>query len=93
LGLRKEAAMDADGINLVRVTTDDRTCQLWAAATPRGQAVDRVLDIVPEGWCAFLLDVSIEPWMNLGLSNMSYGEVRELSGAKLRDHRTTRTSE
>jgi hypothetical protein len=82
LDLRKEAPMDADEINLVRITTDDLTRQLWAAATPRGQAVDRVLDVVPEGWCAFLLDASIEPWMKPDLSHMSYGEVRELTVAK-----------
>lgn len=42
--------LDAGRFHLVRVTTDDRTHQLWAAATSREEAVDRVLDAIPEGW-------------------------------------------
>ena len=32
------------GVHLVRVTTDEREYQLWAAATPREQAVRLVLN-------------------------------------------------
>ena len=37
------------GVHLVRVTTDEREYQLWAAATPREQAVRLVLNAIPEG--------------------------------------------
>ena len=37
------------GVHLVRVTTDERENQLWAAATPREQAVRLVLNAIPEG--------------------------------------------
>ena len=61
-------------IQLVRVTTDERTFQLWAAATAREDAIDRVLDTIPEGWTACLLD---ERPVRM---NMTPGEVRELRG-------------
>ena len=75
--------MDMSAIHFVRVTTDDRSHQLWAAATAREDAVNRVLDGIPEGWSATLLDV-IMPEMDLphvhdALSNMTRGDVRELS--------------
>lgn len=45
----------AAGIHLVQVTTDEGELQLWIAATPLEEAVNRVLDAVPEGWSAALL--------------------------------------
>ena len=69
--------MNARSIHLVRVTTDDRTLQLWAAATSREEAVDRVLDAIPEGWAARLLDDSLNPRGD-AILGMSAGEVREL---------------
>jgi len=45
--------MDADGIHVVQVRTDDLPrgkIQLWFAAVPREQAIAAVLDAVPEGW-------------------------------------------
>lgn len=76
--------MDNSAIHFVRVTTDDRACRLWAAATAREDAVDRVLDLVPEGWTAVLVDaISPEidlPHMHDALSNMVRGDVRELFG-------------
>ena len=69
--------MNTHSIHLVRVTTDDRTHQLWAAATSREEAVDRVLDAIPEGWAARLLDRSLEPREN-AVRGMTAGEVREL---------------
>ena len=62
-------------IHLVRVTTDDRQSRLWASATAREDAVDRVLDAIPEGWTACLLDE--RPRDNVSM-NMTQGEVREL---------------
>ena len=43
-------------IYVVRVTTDDREHRVWAAATSCEEAVDRVLEQVPEGWTARLVD-------------------------------------
>jgi len=50
------AKLYASTVHLVRVTRDDREQEIWAAATSREDAVDRVLDAVPEGWSAVLLD-------------------------------------
>ena len=72
--------MNADSIHLVRVTTDDQKHQLWAAATSREDAVDRVLDAIPEGWAARLLDDSLKPREN-AVRDMIAGEVRELCEA------------
>ena len=69
-------------LHFVRVLTDDRTYRLWAAATPRDQAVDRVLDVIPEGWSARLLDEPIDPRVMVGLLELSPGEVRELTDWK-----------
>jgi hypothetical protein len=69
--------MNAQSIHLVRVTTDDRKRQLWAAATSREEAVDRVLDALPEGWAARLMDDALKPRGD-AVRGMSAGEVREL---------------
>ena len=69
--------MNARSIHLVRVTTDDRKLQLWAAATSREEAVDRVLDAIPEGWAACLLDDTLKPRGD-AILGMNAGEVREL---------------
>jgi hypothetical protein len=66
---------------LVRVTADDETQQLWAAATPRDEAVDRVLNAVPEGWSAKLVDERLKPREEL-TQTMTVGEVRELSNCQ-----------
>ena len=81
--------MDMRAFHFVRVTTDDRSCQLWAAATAREDAVDRVLDIIPEGWCARLIDEEAAH-MDLShldlhlvhaiLSKLAQGDVRALNG-------------
>lgn len=68
--------MIAQSIHLVRVLTDDRTHHLWAAATDRDDAVDRVLDAIPEGWAASLLD---EPWSTDNALNLIAGEVRDIT--------------
>ena len=64
-------------IHLVRVTTDDREHRIWAAATSREEAVDLVLDQVPEGWTARLLDDGRDHVGN-ALAGMQPGEIREL---------------
>jgi hypothetical protein len=72
--------MDSAAVHFVIVTTDDRVHQLWAAATSRGEAVDRVLDAVPEGWAARLVDEET-PTQKSAVLNISPGEVRELHTA------------
>jgi hypothetical protein len=69
---------NAPGVHLVRVITDDRQHQLWAAATPREEAVDQVLDAVPEGWAAALLSNSLKP-EEMEILNLKPGEVREIT--------------
>jgi len=70
--------VDPNGVHLVRVTTDDRRHRLWAAATSRDEAVTRVLNVIPEGWSARLLDDCLKPRRD-AVSTMIAGEVRELS--------------
>lgn len=80
--------MGTSAIHFVRVTTDDRSCQVWAAATARDDAVDRVLDMIPEGWCARLIDED-SAHMDLShldlhlvhaiLSKLAQGDVRALN--------------
>jgi hypothetical protein len=48
-------------VYLVRVITDDREHQIWAVAAPREEAVDLVLDAIPEGWAASLLTNKLKP--------------------------------
>jgi hypothetical protein len=67
----------ACGIHLVRVTTDDRVHQLWAAATLREEAVALVLNTIPEGWAAILLDTRLRPG-EAAFLEMKPGEIREL---------------
>ena len=70
--------MAATGVHLVRVTTDDREHQLWAAACPRREAVELILNAIPEGWTAALLSNELKPAESEAL-NMRAGEVRELT--------------
>ena len=70
--------MNAQNVHLVRVTTDDLEQRLWAAATSRDDAVDCVLNAVPEGWTARLLDETLEPRVR-AVAGMIAGEGRELA--------------
>jgi hypothetical protein len=72
-------------IYLVRVTTDEREHRVWAAATSRETAVDRVLDQVPEGWAACLMDDRTNAGGD-ALRDMMPGEVRELSRSMHQPH-------
>jgi hypothetical protein len=67
----------ASGIHLIQVTTDDRECQLWVAATPREEAVNSVLDAIPEGWTAALLTNRLTP-QEAGALHLRPGEVRKI---------------
>lgn len=64
-------------IHLVRVTTDDAERRIWLAATPREEAVDRVLDATPEGWTATLMEEGLSGEESANLA-MPPGEVREM---------------
>jgi hypothetical protein len=69
--------VNAHPVHLVRVTTDDREQRLWAAATSRDDAVDCVLNAIPEGWTARLLDEVVGARAD-AVHGMLPGEVREL---------------
>ncbi|MDA9398653.1 hypothetical protein XH79_07630 [Bradyrhizobium sp. CCBAU 45389] len=71
------AATDSD-VHLVRVTTDDRKHQIWVAAAPRAEAVNLVLDAIPEGWTAALLRNRLQAG-ELEALNLQPGEVREIT--------------
>ena len=71
------ASTYAVGIRLVQVTTDDREHQLWVAATPREDAVNSVLDAVPEGWTAALLTSRVTP-QEADALQLRPGEVRKM---------------
>ena len=71
--------MNTGNVNLVRVTTDDREQRFWAAATSRDDAIDCVLNAVPEGWTARLLDETLGP-REEAVAGMMPGEVRDLTG-------------
>jgi len=65
-------------VHFVRVTTDDWEHRVWAAATSREDAVDCVLDRVPEGWTVCLVD-EIVATHHRAVIDMTPGEVRELA--------------
>lgn len=65
-------------VYFVQVTTDDRDHRIWAAATSAEEAVDRVLNEVPEGWAAHLTDEITQAQRNAVLG-MRPGEVKELA--------------
>ena len=66
-------------VHLVRVITDDLEYQIWVAATSREDAVSRVLDCVPEGWTASLLEQSLNP-NEAAVLKLEPGDVRKLRG-------------
>jgi hypothetical protein len=67
------------GIYLVRVTTDDREHQLWAAAAAsQEEAINLVLKAVSDGWTAAPLSNRLKP-AEIEALNMKVGEVRELT--------------
>jgi hypothetical protein len=64
-------------VQLVRVTTDDRAFEVWAAATSSEEACSRILNAVPEGWSASLLDTRLTSQERTDLK-LQAGEVRKL---------------
>jgi hypothetical protein len=68
---------ETDLIQLVLVTPDDRDHEVWAAATSSEEAISRVLDTVPTGWSASLLDINVTPQERQALK-LQAGEVRKL---------------
>jgi hypothetical protein len=64
-------------VHLVRVITDDLEYQIWVAATSRDDAVSRVLDCVPEGWTASLLEESLDS-SEAAVLKIEPGDVRKL---------------
>ena len=70
--------MNTLGIYLVRVTTLEGQHHVWAAATPRDEAVNRVLEVAPPRCSAHLLDEHLKPRQDV-VMNMTPGEVRDLS--------------
>ena len=70
--------MNSNDVHLVRVTTDDGEGRLWAAATLREEAAGRVLEVIPEGWSARLLDEHLKARQDV-IRSMRPGELRDLS--------------
>jgi len=70
-------------IHLVRVTTNDRVHQLWAAKALREEAAAMVLNAIPEGWTAVLLDTRLRPG-EAAFFEMKPGGIRELKDRESR---------
>lgn len=69
-------------IHLIRVTTDDREHQLWAAAVASPEnALSAVLDAIPEGWTAASLTNRLKP-VEIEALNLKPGEVREVTSSR-----------
>jgi hypothetical protein len=68
-----------DNVRVVLVTTDNCDHQIWMTAAAREKAaVDRILDAIPEGWTASLLDIKLSTRERSEL-NLQAGEVRRLT--------------
>jgi hypothetical protein len=64
---------------LVRVTTDDRTHQLWVAAASSDEgALTLVLNRIPEGWTAAVLSNKLKR-LEIEALNLKPGQAREVS--------------
>jgi hypothetical protein len=65
-------------VQLFRVTADNRDYEIWAASTSSEEAFSRILDVVPEGWSAALLDTGLTTSRELDDLKLQAGEVRKL---------------
>lgn len=67
--------------HLLQVTTDDGECRFWLAVGTEEEAVQLVLDAIPEGWTAKLIDRGgTAREQALGLTvGLAPGEAREVS--------------
>ncbi len=63
-------------VHLVRVISDSGERQIWLAATARDEAVNSVLDAIPEGWTASLVEHELGADDAAAL-NLLPGEVRQ----------------
>lgn len=75
------AANDNSDVHLVRVTTDDRTHQIWVSAGRREEAISQVLNAIPEGWAAALLSDRLGP-REAEVLNLRPGDVREITSLR-----------
>ena len=53
--------MEIAKVHLVRVRTDDLKFRIYAVAADRKDALNKVLQTVPEGWSATLLVEQLSP--------------------------------
>ena len=65
----------ATEVHLVRVTTDKGEVQIWLAATSREEALNSVLDAMPEGWTVGLIQRQLAT-EHAAAMDMEPGEVR-----------------
>jgi hypothetical protein len=70
----------SEDVHLIRVTDDYRKHYLWVARTERREAVAAVLNAVPEGWSAILLDTRLKS-AEANILGLKPGEVREVTAA------------
>lgn len=63
--------------HLVKVLTDDLEYEIWVTATSRDEAVSRVLECVPEGWSASLLEQGLSR-EEVAILKLETGDVRKL---------------
>jgi hypothetical protein len=69
---------DNDRVHLVRVTTDSRERRVYAVATHRKEALDKVLKLIPEGWSANLLSEQLAA-KDAAKLNLRPGDVRDIT--------------
>jgi hypothetical protein len=65
-------------VQLFRVTTDNRGYEVWAATTSSEEAFRRILNAVPEGWTAALVETGLATSRERDDLKLQAGEVRKL---------------
>jgi hypothetical protein len=65
-------------VQLFRVATGNRGYEVWAATTSNEEAFSRILDAVPEGRSAALLDTGLTTSRERDDLKLQAGEVRKL---------------
>ena len=66
-------------VQIVRVLTDDRDQHLWLVAAPPDDAVNKVLNAVPEGWAAALLANDVLSPSEAAALHLGPGDIREIT--------------
>lgn len=64
-------------VHLVRVRTDGQNHRIYAVACAREDALNEVLNVVPEGWSASLLNQLTA--REMAALNLRPGEVRDIT--------------